>query len=188
MTDRTDAAQTGSPKILGPSLYLFAALAALSGVLCFYLRGWPVVVESLVGDLDLLIFVLPRVGAAVLIAGFLQALVPKEIVAGLLGEKSGLAGLALASIAGAATPGGPVTSFSIAVALAVAGAGRGPMVAYVTAWSLLGLQRILMWELPLLGPEFTLLRFAISAPLPIIAGLLAQRIGLPIGRPPASGS
>ncbi len=185
MTERADAGGDMRPKVIGPSLILFGALAAVSGAACLYWRGAAAFTEALVGDVDLVLFVLPRIGAAVLIAGFLQTLVPKDVVARLLGERSGLLGMAIATIAGALTPGGPVTSFSLVVALATSGAGRGPLVAYITAWSLLGLQRILIWELPLLGPEFTLWRYAISAMLPILAGLIAQQLPLATGRPAA---
>ncbi len=75
-----------------------------------------------------------------------------------------------------------MTSFPIVRALREAGTGRGPLVAYVTSWSTLGFQRVLNWELPLLGPEFTALRAIVSAPLPVIAGLMSRL--WPPARPP----
>jgi hypothetical protein len=72
------------------------------------------------------------------------------------------------------TPGGPMTSFPIVRALRDAGTGRAALVAYVTSWSTLGFQRVLNWELPLLGPELTALRAIVSAPLPIIAGYMSR--------------
>ena len=59
------------------------------------------------------------------------------------------------------------------------------MAPYVTAWSLLGVQRLLVWEIPLMGGEFVLLRFAVSAVLPVVAGLIARQIPLAIGRAPS---
>jgi hypothetical protein len=44
----------------------------------------------------------------------------------------------------------------------------------VTSWSTLGFQRIVMWELPLMGPEFAAIRFLASLPLPFVAGLLSR--------------
>jgi len=38
----------------------------------------------------------------------------------------------------------------------------------------LGLNRVLIWELPFLGFDFVLLRLLISLPLPIIAWMLAK--------------
>lgn len=45
-----------------------------------------------------------------------------------------------------------------------------------TGWSLLGLHRILAWELPLLGPRFVGIRLAVSLVLPPLAGYLAGTI------------
>ncbi len=87
-----------------------------------------------------------------------------------LGRDSGWAGLVLATIGGAATPGGPFAAFPLVVAFRRAGADLGAAVTYVTAWSLLGLQRFAVYELPLMGPDFAWLRLAIAAPLPLVVG------------------
>ena len=50
------------------------------------------------------------------------------------------------------------------------------LIAYAGGWALLGVQRILIWELHLLGPDFAITRYLISIPLPILAALLARRI------------
>ena len=70
-----------------------------------------------------------------------------------------------------------VLGLSIAV-LGAAGADRGAMIAYVSSWAILGLQRILVWDVPFMGAEFSLLRFLVCLPLPIIAGLIARRLPL----------
>lgn len=54
------------------------------------------------------------------------------------------------------------------------------MVAYITSWAILGIQRILVWDLPFMGAEITITRFMVSIPLPIIAGLIAQRLPFPL--------
>jgi hypothetical protein len=43
---------------------------------------------------------------------------------------------------------------------------------------LLGIQRIFVWDLPFMGADITFTRFLVSLPLPIIAGLIAQRLPL----------
>ena len=117
---------------------------------------------------------LPKLAAALLLAGFIEVLLPREKVARWIGEHSGLRGLAVASAAGMITPGGPMTSFPLVNALHGAGTGRGALVAYLTSWSTLGFQRIVTWELPLMGVEFTALRFVASLPLPLVAGLISR--------------
>ena len=55
-------------------------------------------------------------------------------------------------------------------------AHRGALIAYISAWALNGFSRILVWEIPVLGPEFAALRFFASLPLPLLAGLIARHL------------
>jgi uncharacterized membrane protein YraQ (UPF0718 family) len=73
-----------------------------------------------------------------------------------------------------------MTSFPLVSALHAAGSGRGTLIAYLTSWATLGLQRILVWEVPLMGFEFAFVRWLASLPLPFIAGGIARFI--PRGR------
>ena len=77
-------------------------------------------------------------------------------------------------MAGVITPGGPFTSFPIVFALWVAGADIGALVAYIAAWSLIGIYRLVIWEIPMMGMDLSLLRFFVSIPLPILAGFAAR--------------
>ena len=158
------------------SFWVFAGLAAVSGTACWFLAGGQAFYNSLVGDLRLLLSILPKLVAAMLLAGFIQVLLPREWVARWIGEQSGLKGFAIATGAGALTPGGPMTSFPLVSALHAAGSGRGTLVAYLTSWATLGLQRILVWEVPLMGFEFALVRWLASLPLPFIAAGIARFI------------
>jgi uncharacterized membrane protein YraQ (UPF0718 family) len=112
--------------------------------------------------------------AGLMLAGLVEILVPKELVARWLGTSSGLRGLLLATVAGAMTPGGPFSSFPIVLALQRAGADIGTMVTFITAWSVIGLNRLLVWEIPFFEPDFLIVRYVASIPLPFIAGLIAR--------------
>ncbi len=162
--------------LTAPSLFFFGFLALGSGALLFALRGPDVTAAALVADVELLARILPRLAAAALVAGLLRMLIPAAVVQKWVGRESGLRGLIAAAAAGMVTLGGPVTLFSMAAALRVSGADRGALVAYVSSWGVLGLSRILTWEIALLGGDFALLRFAVSLPLPILAGLLARAL------------
>lgn len=155
------------------SLLVFALLASTAGFAVYWFNGEEAFRHTLDEAWDLLLFIIPRVGAAVLIAAFLQLLVPREVVSRLIGEKAGIASVIIATIAGIFTPGGPLTSFPIVIALYSAGANKGALVAYLSAWAMVGLQRTLVWELPLMGPEFTMIRVGASLILPVIAGAIA---------------
>lgn len=157
----------------GPSFWAFFALALVSGAACWARLGRDAVVRSLAEDLDLVLQLTPKIAAAAQIAVFVPALLPGDVVARLLGDRAGLRGLVVATLAGAVTPGGPITSFPLVAALRAAGSGDIALIAFVTAWSTLGIQRILMWELPLMGAHFSLLRIAVSLPLPFIAAAIA---------------
>ncbi len=165
-------------EVFSPSLYLFAALAAISGLAVFLILGPSAAAAALAADYDLAIRILPRIAAAVLIFGFVRVLLPPERVSQWIGAGSGMRGLVLATFAGMITPGGPVAMFPMVSALGLAGADRGALVAYALSWSLLGVQRMMIWEIPLLGADFTLLRFSLAAILPVVAGTIARHLPL----------
>lgn len=160
----------------GPSLFIFAALAIGAGFAVHYFKGPEAYSRAIDDSLRLMAFIAPRVGAAVLIAAFLQILVPKEVISRLIGENAGIKSVLIATVAGSITPGGPLTSFPIVIALYAAGANKGALVAYLSSWAIIGMQRIIVWELPLLGPDVTAIRVGASVLLPIIAGTIALYI------------
>ena len=162
----------------GLSFWVFVAVAAIAGWATWELKGADAFKHALSWDIDLLLFLLPRMIGGMLLAGMVQAILPPDLVAKWVGEEAGVKGIVIAAAVGMLTPGGPMTSFPIVVAFYMSGAGRGALVAYLTGWSLLGFQRTLVWELPLLGTEFTLYRTACVIALPIMAGLIARRIPL----------
>jgi len=173
-------------QILGGPFWIFLAVAVIGGAATWHIKG-PVVVEQAVrGDLDLLVFLVPRMLGGMLLAGLVQMLLPPEVVSKWVGAKSGVRGLIIASIVGVLTPGGPMTSFPIVVSFYMSGADRGALVAYITAWSILGFQRILVWELPLLGPEITFYRLLAVFWMPVLAGLIARRLPFDPAPPAAS--
>lgn len=162
--------------------FLFiAALALIAGTVVYVRDGTSKFLDILAKDALLLLTVLPKVAAGVLVAAFLRLLLPKEVVARWIGERSGLRGLALATLAGAIIPGGPMTIFPIATALYTSGADRGATIAFITSWLTLGINRAIVWELSFFGAEFVVIRMLVSLPVPILVGLAAR--ALPFGRP-----
>lgn len=117
--------------------------------------------------------VLPMLAFAFLAAGFIMVLVPKELVSRWLGEGSGFKGIMIGTLAGTLTPGGPYVVFPLMLGFWKAGAGMGTLVAYATAWSLLGVGR-LPYEIGILDWRFALARTACVFFFPPLAGLLAH--------------
>jgi uncharacterized membrane protein YraQ (UPF0718 family) len=156
---------------------VFVIIGTVSGTAVWLRDGGGAVWSATLGSLSLLAFLAPQVLAGLVIGGFLQQLLPREKVARRLGGQSGFRGLLLACGLGLLTPGGPFTSFPLVYALYVAGADIGALVAYVSAWSLVGIHRVIVFEAPFLGIDLSLLRFLVSLPLPILAGFLARAVG-----------
>ncbi len=117
---------------------------------------------------------------AVVLAGYAQTLIPRRWVETRLGQSSGRGGTALACLAGALMPGGPFAAFPVVLVLRQSGAALGTCVAFLTAWSVLGLHRMIIWEIPWLGWRFALLRWLISLPLPWLAAWAMHHLDLRI--------
>ena len=153
---------------------VFATIAVVTGAVVYHRHGLDAVVGGVEDAGILLVEILPQLAGGLLIGGLVTRLVSREKVARWLGGSSGLVGLMLATVAGLLTPGGPFTSFPMVYALWIAGADAGALIAFISAWSLLGFNRLIIWELPLLGVHFSVIRYAACLPLPILAGLLAR--------------
>lgn len=117
-----------------------------------------------------------RLPPALLAGVFLAALVPEQQVVAILGETSGLRGILLATLIGGLLPGGPMIAFPLGLALLEAGMGVPQMVTLVTAWSVLAVHRLLVFEAPMMGWRFTGLRLLASVPLAPAAGCLTLAI------------
>ena len=134
--------------------------------------GLPRAVDGYRTGLELAVSVAPQVALGFVLAGLITVVVPPDLIGRAIGEESGLQGVLIATAAGVLTPGGPFLQFPLVASLARGGAGVGPLAAYLTAWSLIGLNRAIVWEVPLLGGTFAIARYAISLVAPVAIGLL----------------
>lgn len=157
--------------------FIFICALSISAAIGVYVRdGTERFLAILHEDIILWLTILPKVAAGVTVAAFLRILLPREVVARWIGERSGLKGLAVASLAGAIIPGGPMTIFPIATALYLSGADRGSTIAFITGWLTLGINRAIVWELSFFGTDFVLARMLVSIPMPILCGLAARAL------------
>jgi len=164
-----------------------AAIAVAAAAWVYWHDGTARFLAVLGSDFGITVYMLPKVLAGCLIGALVTLLLPREVVARWVGAESGLLGLIVAYIAALILPGSPLTIYPIASAFLLVGADVGAVVVYITAWSLIGYQRALVWELPFLGPDFVIWRIVVSLPLPLVAGLLARLLVrlLANGRRPA---
>ncbi len=159
----------------GTLIMLIAVLAAVSAA-AYWRGGNQLVAEGFSSGWNQLVRFGPMIVVSFLAAGFADLLIPPAWVREHLGADSGLRGIALATGVGIVTPAGPFVSMPIAAAMIRTGAGAGPVVAFLSSWSLLAVHRLVAWEVPILGWRFALLRFAICAALPLVAGFAARAL------------
>ena len=154
-----------------PSTFVLAGLAVVLAVVA-YVKDPGLPLLGAKTGFKMLGFILPRLVPALILAGLMQVLVPAEVVQRYFGREAGMRAILFATLAGVFTPGGPMVSVPFMVALAHSGAALGPLVAYMTSWSLFGMQRIIAWEAPLMGWRFVIVRVVPSLAFPIVAGWL----------------
>ena len=159
----------------GTLLALVAVLAGLAA-LAWSRGGEALVFQGLSAGWELLLRFGPVIVVSFLAAGFADLLIPREWVREQLGADSGLRGIVLATGAGIVTPAGPFVSMPIAAVMIRTGAGTGPVVAYLAAWSLLAVHRLIAWEVPILGWRFAVLRYGACLLLPFLAGIVARAL------------
>jgi uncharacterized membrane protein YraQ (UPF0718 family) len=161
--------------------FISVTMAGAAAVV-FYRDGRERFFDILEHDVRLFGDMLLKVAAGCLIGAFLARLLPRELVAKWIGAESGFIGLVIATLLGAVLPGGPITIYPVASAFLLVGADIGATVAFITSWTLLGYTRALVWEIPFFGLDFVIWRSVISAPLPIIAGLLARLLARTVAK------
>jgi len=163
--------------MLAVNVFLWLVVAALG--LMTAMRGTDLFRGSLRASTIEFLQQLPRIALGVVGSGFIADAMPQDLIVPWIGPQSGMLGVAIATLGGACTSGGPVVGFSIAAAALKAGGGAPQVIAYVTAWSLFSIQRLIGWEIPLMPPRVVLLRAAVSVPLPFLAAATAMLISKP---------
>jgi len=162
------------------TFWMFAGLAAGMSLIAWSVLGTQGFYDALDRNLYSLAVTVPRMIFALAAAGFIWVMLPRDVLSRFIGRNSGIRGLIIATAGGIITPGGPASAFPLLAILGGAGADRGIMIAYITSWAMLGMQRVLVWDLPLMGTDFTIIRMLVSLPLPIVAGLIARQIPIQI--------
>ena len=162
--------------IFDTSLWVLCALCLLLVALAWARGGLPLVQQGFAGGGEMILRYSLVIAVSFIAAGFAELLVPQQWMREALGETSGLRGILLATGLGMLTPAGPFVAMPIAAVMLGAGAASGPVIAFITAWSLLAVHRFIAWEVPILGWEFASLRYGVSLVIPVLAGIAARAI------------
>ena len=162
--------------IFDTSLWVLCALCLGLAALAWAKGGLPLVQQGLASGGNTILRYSLVILVSFIASGFAEQLLPQQWMRESLGETSGLRGLLLATLLGTLTPAGPFVSMPIAAVMLRAGAGTGPVIAFLTAWSLLAVHRLVAWEIPILGWQVASLRWGVSLALPVLAGLAARAL------------
>jgi uncharacterized membrane protein YraQ (UPF0718 family) len=162
------------PGIFDTSLWVLLAVCALLAALAWARGGAPLVQQGLAGGGRMVLRYALVIAVSFVAAGFAELLLPQQWMRESLGATTGLRGIVLATGLGMLTPAGPFVAMPIAAVMVRAGAATGPVISFLTAWSLLALHRFVAWELPILGWRLASLRYAVCLAIPVLAGLAAR--------------
>lgn len=158
------------------ALLTLCILAVILFIIAYLMKGWELPLAGLVEGGRMLRTVFPRLLLGFALAGMIQVMIPTEYIAKMIGEGSGVKGILIATVAGAATPGGPYVNFPIVAALYKSGASVGPLAAYLVAWGIIPINRTLVWEIPFLGSHFAFTRYLSCIIFPVVIGIITPFI------------
>ena len=92
-----------------------------------------------------------------------------------------MTGIMIGTLAGWCLPVPPIIFYPIVAVLLKTGAGMPALTALVAAWSVFGIHRIMLMELPLMGRYFVTVRLMCSMAFPPLAGLIAILVANGLG-------
>jgi uncharacterized membrane protein YraQ (UPF0718 family) len=117
------------------------------------------------------------------LAGLFDVLVPTSVLVTWLGAERAGRGILVGWGAGLAIPGGPYVLFPIMANLFGKGVAAGPLIALISAKTLVSPIRMLTYEAPLLGWPLTLARFLPGVLVPPLLGVVGQWLFDLLSRP-----
>jgi uncharacterized membrane protein YraQ (UPF0718 family) len=156
---------------LGLWLLLGLTIAAL---VVAFVRDRQLPLQGLTSTGRMLRAVGPELALGFVLAGLVDVLIPTPVLVRWLGEERAGRGILVGWLIGLVMPGGPYVYFPIVANLFTKGAAAGPLLALITAKTLVSPIRMLTYEAPLVGWPLTLARFIPGVLMPPLLGLLGQ--------------
>ncbi|MFC1872623.1 hypothetical protein ACFLYV_02765 [Chloroflexota bacterium] len=155
-------------------LLIFVAV----GITAAYCKGgFGQVLDGLTNSVRLIRGVWLRLVLGFTLAGFVGVLLPSELIVQWLGPASGLKGIFVATLVGIIIGGGgPYVGMPITASVLAVGAGIGPVIALLTAWNLVNIRGLLIWQIPFLGMRLAVARYLACLLVPPSAGILGGYI------------
>ncbi len=144
-------------------------------LLAYYFGGFSLVGEGIVATWFTLLQAIPLILAAFLVIGQLQQMVSIELIEDILQKFTGIKGIILASIAGGMFPGPPYVYYPFLASFTEKKIPFYLFFTFIVGKQVYDFARLPM-EVSLINPGIALLRNIITAPVPIIMGLLSQHL------------
>ena len=161
---------------LDSTVLILVVLVLIAVAIAFWQGGTQQVISGLTQAGSLINSVWLRLLLGFALAGLVQVLVPRQLIAKWLGHASGLRGILIGSYIGIIMPGGPYVMMPIIASIYRAGAGVGPIIALLTGRAMLGIQMLIVWQIPFLGVEIALSRYIACLFLPPLVGLAGAAV------------
>ena len=158
------------------SLLSLLVLVSLALAATFWKGRWQLLISGFKQSGNLVRQVWLRLILGFTLGGLIQVLIPSSLIMEWLGPASGLKGILIASAAGVFITGGPYVSLPIVTALYTAGAGVGPVIAFLVAVPSVSLPNLFTWSIPFLGTRIALSRYIVGIFIPPVVGLAGGAI------------
>ena len=136
-----------------------------------WMGRWPALLMGLKRAFQLFRSIWLRLIFGFTLGGLIKVLIPSSLITDWLGPASGLKGILIASYTGLVMTGGPYVTYPIAVSLYDAGAGVGPILAFLVSTTTVSIPGLFTWSIPFLGTRLALTRYVICFFIPPIVGL-----------------
>lgn len=126
-------------------------------------------VNGLKTGLKLLLKNLPIILLALILAGMVEVLIPRDFVQNWLSAEAGIRGVVIGVLGGIILAMGPYATLPIVSSIYVSGAGIGTVIALISSWSLLGLSKT-PHEAAHMGGKFVAYKTVLGLSMSFLAG------------------
>jgi uncharacterized membrane protein YraQ (UPF0718 family) len=150
-------------------------LVLIVAATAFFTGGWQRIIAGLTQSTHLFNKVWLRLLLGFIFGGLIQVLIPRELIAKWLGPTSGMKGILIGSYIGVFITGAPFVRMPVIASIYRAGAGIGPVMAFL-AGNGLALQGVIVWQIPFLGVGISLTRYFVCLFIPPFVGLAGAAV------------
>jgi uncharacterized membrane protein YraQ (UPF0718 family) len=158
------------------ALIVLCTLVFLALALSLIKGGWHLTSSGLLKSAHLFNKVWFRLLLGFFLGGCIQVLIPKELILKWLGADSGFKGILIGSYLGIFATGGPYVWMPVVASLYKSGADIGPVISMIAARGIIGLQMLVVWQIPFFGIELSMARYIPCLLIPPIVGILGRAL------------